>query len=590
MSVHEDTKTLTDGYYCRPLGECVVTPILPQGNTEAFLEVTTDASALDNPLVHWIDFVTDHADAIPDDLEAKYREASKNNTWHDLPLPFNFKEPLPADSQMQMCILDPGNGAKSIIKHVVLGPKTKMKFQVFSKLAVGSVRKLVFQHPKIGVRVFQYIFEHMGGKQFRQFHLSPEVKQKSKVDTFYEMSDEDIDAGFTYIIKNAPRTTSECAQLVWQTKALKQGAPLHGWPIALVDKALRNVLAEGVLAKKEYQRNLFLCEKHFKPWFLNILKGRIDPLTSLALVGEPNCGKTPVGKAYLFAMCDRNARVHGLDQDKVCIRVTPEIDFLRGEPGALTMGDFVDDGCLNQLPAKMVKALLDVGQFESMCWARWGATKWVKGEPRAVADQTCDDRAVKDDVWPHAKFQEFFDMLRPTFHEKMTPACIMAVFKRAAFIVNTKKWVYWRPAGTQEAGVQRKNIEGMGEYLTEEGKALYGASKNGDTTPPADWQNLLQQERNFIDSAVQAAQARRVPDAQAAPVVRVKRGHLSPDTRKFRRLLGPSGPSIDLCSPSPAKAEEPDMPLTQMMEQALEGDNAEGLAAYGGGMDDDDDE
>eukprot|EP00959_Pyramimonas_sp_CCMP1952_P079586 1663971-Pyramimonas_sp.AAC.1 len=86
MSVHEDTKTLTDGYYCRPLGECVVTPVLPQGNTEAFLEVTTDASALDNPLVHWIDFVTGHADAIPDDLEVKYREASKNNTWHDLPL------------------------------------------------------------------------------------------------------------------------------------------------------------------------------------------------------------------------------------------------------------------------------------------------------------------------------------------------------------------------------------------------------------------------------------------------------------------------------------------------------------------------
>ncbi|CAK0869783.1 unnamed protein product, partial [Prorocentrum cordatum] len=128
--------------------------------------------------------------------------------------------------------------------------------------------------------------------------------------------------------------------MAWQTKALKQGAPLRGWPIALVDKALRNVLAEGVHVNKGCQRNLFLREKHAKPWFLNVLREGIDPLTSLGLVGEPNCGKTPVGAAYLFAMCDRDARVQGLDQGRVCIRVTPEIGFLRGGAGALAMGGF----------------------------------------------------------------------------------------------------------------------------------------------------------------------------------------------------------------------------------------------------------
>ena len=77
-------------------------------------------------------------------------------------------------------------------------------------------------------------------------------------------------------------------------------------------------------------------------------------------------GKTPLGRAYLMAMCRRSARVHDMDAAGCCIRVTPEIDFLRGEPGDLLMGDFLDDGCLNLLPPKMVKALLDVGQYESM--------------------------------------------------------------------------------------------------------------------------------------------------------------------------------------------------------------------------------
>eukprot|EP00959_Pyramimonas_sp_CCMP1952_P097724 2042396-Pyramimonas_sp.AAC.1 len=78
------------------------------------------------------------------------------------------------------------------------------------------------------------------------------------------------------------------------------------------------------------------------------------------------------------------------------------------------------------------------------------------------------------------------------------------------------------------------------------GETLHGAPKHGDTTPPADWQNLLQQEGAFIDSAAQAAQARRVPDAQAALVARVKREQLPPDTRKFRRLLGHNNACVDL--------------------------------------------
>ena len=89
---------------------------------------------------------------------------------------------------------------------------------------------------------------------------------------------------------------------------------------------------------------------------------------------------------------------------------------------------------------------------------------------------------------------------------------------------------------------------------------------------------------------MQAAQAKRSPDPRPAPLISVKREHLPPDTRKFRRLFGPSGACLDLTSPSPAKAAESSTPLTQAMERVLEADVAGGEAAaeakgLSGGMD-----
>jgi hypothetical protein len=36
-----------------------------------------------------------------------------------------------------------------------------------------------------------------------------------------------------------------------------------------------------------------------------------------------------------------------------CVRCTPELDFLRGEPGCVLMGDFLDDTSLSNLDMKL---------------------------------------------------------------------------------------------------------------------------------------------------------------------------------------------------------------------------------------------
>lgn len=228
----------------------------------------------------------------------------------------------------------------------------------------------------------------------------------------------------------------------------------------------------------------------------------------------------------------------------------------------------MDDGCLDQVPMKMVKAMLDVGQFESMCWARWGATKWVKGEPRTIADQVYAASAEpKCALWPWAKFGEFYEMVRPAFHSSATPACIDAIFKRAAFLVNTKDWVYFRPSGVNQADVARKKMPRAG-YLTTTGKKLYSQFKSGDLSKPGDFEQKLIKEAEWVDNAIRKNRALKkrargegsllFPELDELTTVPLKRElPAAQDSARFLRLRSSaSAVEIDLTLSPPTQQEQ----------------------------------
>ena len=60
-------------------------------------------------------------------------------------------------------------------------------------------------------------------------------------------------------------------------------------------------------------------------------------------------------------------------------------DFSRGRQGHVLMGDFLDDGGMPFLSITALLAFLNVGDYESMVFARWGASKWVQCQPRIAA-------------------------------------------------------------------------------------------------------------------------------------------------------------------------------------------------------------
>ena len=181
-----------------------------------------------------------------------------------------------------------------------------------------------------------------------------------------------------------------------------------------------------------------------------------------------------------------------------CIRCAPELDFLRGEPGCVLMGDFLDDTSLNILDMKLVKAFLDVGLYESMAWARWGASKWVQNQPRAVADNTYDvGLDLPYDFLDHITFENFYKLVRPAFKDSASRAHMDAVFKRSAFILNTKTHIYYRPAGINEEHVYRIPLFPEG-YLTEVGRQVYGEYKGGNKEMPANFQDEVEKEQEWV--------------------------------------------------------------------------------------------
>ena len=61
--------------------------------------------------------------------------------------------------------------------------------------------------------MLQYFLESLGGRQFKCFELSSQATRKpGKASANEEKDDEEIDAGFDYILECGPRSSSEMAQ------------------------------------------------------------------------------------------------------------------------------------------------------------------------------------------------------------------------------------------------------------------------------------------------------------------------------------------------------------------------------------------
>ena len=500
---YDAMKEAVAGFFVRPLRE----PHAHRGPNGIFNPATLplqEWAITDNSMVHAIDQIDDFKEDVDFVvLKRAYLKAIDDDDFSALPEPFGFKEKPPAGTKLQIAIFHADPPSKFIVKHLVF--KDKMKPQSFQRLIYGEARRLKFTHPKIGVKVWQYTFENMGGWQFRQHHLTPEVISKSKGSMdMNTLTDEQVDEGFDYIVKEAPRTASGITQLTWLTKSLKNETPIKGWQHKLVKEAIKNLTMDGSLAKEEKQWYITLMD--YVPAVRVALEAVLDDMSSTMLLGEPDAGKSPLGRSIIMGMCRMNKKRFDKQGD-VCFRATNEFDFLRGLVGHVLMGDFLDDGGLPFIVFKILLAFLNVGDFESMVWARWGAAKWVQTQPRVIADNAYNPHAQPDNEMPTVPHADFVKMVEVAFHKDATEALMDAVFKRSAFIVNTKMpktgqgWIYYRASGVHQKDVKRIRQDSA-EYLTEEGQRLYGQYKDGVREQPPDFEAKVAQEQQWLEKVI----------------------------------------------------------------------------------------
>ncbi|CAE7235995.1 unnamed protein product [Symbiodinium microadriaticum] len=126
---------------------------------------------------------------------------------------------------------------------------------------------------------------------------------KSSSNKLGEKADEEIDAGFDFIVLDALCSSSEMQQLRWMTKTLNNPqSPIFNWSGALVETALRNLSQDESPAKKDMDWPIPPTPTYYHDWVLELLEKVWDFDTSaLLMLGEAGAGKSPLGRSILLA-------------------------------------------------------------------------------------------------------------------------------------------------------------------------------------------------------------------------------------------------------------------------------------------------
>ncbi|CAJ1347862.1 unnamed protein product, partial [Effrenium voratum] len=118
---------------------------------------------------------------------------------------------------------------------------------------------------------------------------------------------EEWDFGFDFIEKNGPRDNVKNKQLRWITiQTSRQESPIYKWSAVLVEKSLRNLANDGVLAQVHESWPLTLYDIDNR--LLRALAPMVPSLSEKAVGfhGEPGAGKTPeVNESNIMAVLKR---------------------------------------------------------------------------------------------------------------------------------------------------------------------------------------------------------------------------------------------------------------------------------------------
>ncbi|CAE7636266.1 unnamed protein product, partial [Symbiodinium necroappetens] len=394
----------------------------------------------------------------------------------------------------------------------IINLKDKVKVDVARAMCYGKPYVVNWAgEVKTMKKCVHFIFEKLGGHQFRQHTLRTAEEGKPDV----ERTQAEWDYGFDFIEEQGPRDHVKNRALRWITiQTSQKDSPIYKWSPVLVEKSLRNLCQDGVLAKVIEVWPLTLYDLDAR--ILKALGTLFNTLQEKALGfhGVPGKGKTPVARSIAMALSRYwIAELGQTGEVTPSFRQASEFDFFRGQTGMLTRPDIFDDGTLSEQPFKKVKAFTDVGNIESMSKERWGAAKWVKGQARIYCVNDFDVKSEPPLDQPLIDIQEgrhtyiahkvFLEMLESAWYSKeASESNVMAVLKRTHIFVNTATSLYIRPASENEHPVLRIPLGDKSDFLHVDSRMVYDYHRKGGKDLPADFDKKVAWEADWVRKAM----------------------------------------------------------------------------------------
>ncbi|CAE6965865.1 unnamed protein product, partial [Symbiodinium natans] len=453
--------------------------------------------------VQFLDVVLDYEG----DLDLKEIETMfLQQRYQDLPAPIKMKGNNVLPYSMQLFILKTGDRKWNIVKHVRFAEGTKVISSAIMSMCTGRPLEIDYQKNfREGSRALQYMLEGLGGFQVRYCKLVPmNASNKPSRET------DDIRAGFQFIKANGPTENDDGQFTSWTEEQVNDpNSPLHKWDRGVIKEFLRCQADKGAQAGTIRDWPLTLVD--FTPWAINTVFAPILPyLTghSVIWIGKSEVGKSPASytlshlmSAFWLLQEDRTQEVPGF-------QTASHLDYFRKERGRRTKPRVYDDGNLYREQAASVKAVTEVSGLDRKTMARWNASSYEKGQLCQLCSNPYD-RTVEKPMSPGREsdsvtFENFYKLIRPSFHREFDEEDLLAVLKRSCVVVFTDVGIYVRTPGTTRDAIPRTAwpSEDFG-LVSPCSRSTFTAYKRGFALPPRPThQENLQWSLNLLQAAL----------------------------------------------------------------------------------------
>ena len=386
-------------------------------------------------------------------------EHMKYHRYSDLPAPFCVRVDVEQPYTMQIALVEQARAdadpAPCLVKWFWFDDRVSHEY--YKMMAHGSLYQINYgKNFRLGSKAFAYLFEQMGGWQARYMTLGADGPSRQK-------SKGALMTGFEHIELQGPRDITRNKLTIWcELEINDEDSPIHGWDRGLVMSSLQRHVADAALVMPTHDYMLTLYDL-FGPFFDDVLVVVLPYMLdhTLVMAGEAGDGKTPVLKALGHCL----SALHILADGKVDMlpgfRIASDLDFVRGSRGGKYISEIQDDPEVAQVIMSKRKAYLGNNVPDAKTYQRWTAAAFDMGQHRSEALNAWNPKAEPVDAshtdgdHEYITHTQFVDMILPSFHKDATESDIKACLKRAAFIINGKKFMYPRPPTQKEVPVRR---------------------------------------------------------------------------------------------------------------------------------------